>query len=261
MPLPVAESWFLSKRLAPDVTLIWEPHVHVLEQANIFLVEGTERDLVIDSGMGVAPLLPFVDSLRTALDKPLVNVSTHTHIDHIGGVHEFAERLVHPLEADEMAVPSGLHSLFRDEIPESLLRLFEKSGYPPLWELLIDALPHDGYDPRSYRLNGARATGLLDEGDTVDLGDKRYSVIHLPGHSPGGIGLFEESTGVLFAGDAIYDGPLIYEGPGMSVADYMATFDKLRALPVSIVHGGHDPSFPRARMMEIIDDYSARFAG
>ncbi|MEM6311409.1 MAG: hypothetical protein AAF754_15320, partial [Pseudomonadota bacterium] len=57
--------------------------------------------------------------------------------------------------------------------------------------------------------------------------------------------------------DAIYDGPLIYEGPGMSVTDYRATFDLLKTLPVRIVHGGHDPSFDRARMLEIIADYEA----
>ena len=62
---------------------------------------------------------------------------------------------------------------------------------------------------------------------------------------------------MLFAADAIYDGPLIYEGPGMSVPDYIATFNKLKALDVSVVHGGHDPSFGSARMHQIIAQYEA----
>ncbi len=78
-------------------------------------------------------------------------------------------------------------------------------------------------------------------------------VLHLPGHSPGGIGLFDPATGTLFAGDAIYDGPLIFEGPGTSVPDYVRTFDKLVHLDVRRVHGGHDPSFGPARMHEIIE--------
>ena len=45
----------------------------------------------------------------------------------------------------------------------------------------------------------------------------------------------------------------------MDVAAYDATLRRLRDLPVSIVHGGHDPSFGPDRMREICDDYLARF--
>jgi glyoxylase-like metal-dependent hydrolase (beta-lactamase superfamily II) len=255
MTLPIAENWFQSTKIDADTTLIIEPHIHVLEQANMFLVEGSERDMILDTGMGVIPFKPYLDTLRQHPEKEIVCVSSHTHIDHIGAVHEFETRLVYPAEADEMAKPSGLTSLYRKDIPEALLQTFLDAGYPPIGELLIEALPFVGYDPASYRLQGAAATGLLQHGDTVDLGNHQYSVLHLPGHSPGGIGLFEESSGILFAADAIYDGPLIYEGPGMSIDDYRHTFDLLKVLPVSLIHGGHDPSFDRARMLEIIDHY------
>ncbi len=261
MTLPVADAWYQATRVDDATTLIIEPHIHVLEQANMWLVEGRDRDMILDTGMGVVPLRPFIDSLRRDPEKPIICVSSHTHIDHIGAVHEFDTRLVHPLEADEMAAPSGLRTLFRRDMPEALLQTFLDAGYPPIGELLIEALPHAGYDPASYLLQGAPATGLLEEGDSVDLGDRRYAVLHLPGHSPGGIGLFETETGTLFAADAIYDGPLIYAGPGMSIEAYRQTFDKLRALPVSLVHGGHDPSFDRGRMLEIIDHYEGVWAG
>lgn len=259
MTLPVAETWFETRRIDDDTTLILEPHIHVLEQANMFLVEGTERDMILDTGMGVIPLKPFIDSLRRVPEKELICVSSHTHIDHIGAVHEFDIRLVHPIEADEMASPSGLTTLMRRDIPEALLHTFLAAGYPPIGETLIEALPHAGYDPESYRLKGAPATGLLEAGDTVDLGNHVYEVLHLPGHSPGSIGLFEPASGVLFAADAIYDGPLIYEGPGMSVAAYRDTFAQVKALPVRIVHGGHDPSFGPARLAEIMATYEARW--
>lgn len=261
MTLPVADTWFTASRIAEGVTLILEPHVHVLEQANMFLVEGAERDMILDTGMGIAPLAPFLDTLRPDPAKDIICVSSHTHIDHIGGVHEFATRLVHPLEAEEMAAPSGLNSLFRRDMPDRLLQTFLDAGYPPIGELLIDALPHAGYDPESYVLRGAPATGILDEGDVVDLGDRRFHVLHLPGHSPGGIGLWEPASGTLFGGDAIYDGPLIYEGPGMSIPAYRQTFAKLRQLDVRIVHGGHDPSFGPERMAEIIEEYEERWDG
>jgi glyoxylase-like metal-dependent hydrolase (beta-lactamase superfamily II) len=260
MTLPVADAWYQATRFDDDTTLIIEPHIHVLEQANMWLVQGRERDMILDTGMGVVPLRPFLDSIRRDRDKPIICVSSHTHIDHIGAVHEFETRLVHPLEADELAAPSGLRTLFRRDIPESLLRTFLEAGYPPIGELLIEALPYSGYDPASYLLPGAAATGLLDEGDVIDLGGHRYDVLHLPGHSPGGIGLFEAETGTLFAADAIYDGPLIYAGPGMSIAAYRETFAKLRALPVNRIHGGHDPSFDRDRMLEIITHYETLWA-
>lgn len=249
MNLPVAERWFETKRLDATTTVLIEPHVHVLEQANMFLIEGRDRDVILDSGMGVAPLRPVLDALRAEPAKPLVHVASHAHIDHIGGVHEFDERLVHPAEADDMAEPKGIRSLRSADFSPETLQAFRDAGYPPLWDLLIDAVPWEGYDPEAYLLQGAPATGLLEEGDAVDLGDRVFEVLHLPGHSPGGIALWEPETGVLFAGDAIYDGPLIpFDAPV-----YARTLRRLRELPVSVVHGGHDPSFGRDRLREIVD--------
>lgn len=257
MTLKVADTWFKATKIDDDTTLIIEPHIHVLEQANMFLVEGRDRDMILDTGMGVIPFRPYLDSLRKDPDKEIICVSSHTHIDHIGAVHEFDIRLVHPAEAEEMAKPSGLTSLFKKDMPEALVQTFLDAGYPPIGDTLIEALPFEGYDPASYVLRGAPATGLLEHGDTVDLGNHLYEVLHLPGHSPGGIGLFERSSGTLFAADAIYDGPLIYEGPGMSVEAYRGTFEVLKSLPVNVVHGGHDPSFDRQRMLQIISHYEA----
>ena len=92
----------------------------------------------------------------------------------------------------------------------------------------------------------------------IDLGDRAFEVLHLPGHSPGSIGLWEEASGVLFSGDAIYDGPLLDELQGSDVEDYAATVRRLRQLPVEVVHGGHENSFGRARLVELCDAYLAR---
>ena len=89
----------------------------------------------------------------------------------------------------------------------------------------------------------------------VDLGNRTFEVLHFPGHSPGSIGLWEAATSTLFSGDAIYDGPLLYALEGSNIDDYIRTLERLRELPVTVVHGGHDPSFGRARMVEICDTY------
>lgn len=252
--IEIATPWFEARRLSSRVTQIDEPHVHLLFRANMFLIEGDASDLILDTGMGIAPLRPFVDALRRDPDKPIICVSSHCHVDHIGGAHEFETRLVHPAEAAEQAAPRPV-SLDADTYPDALRRMFVEAGYPDLEGLMIDALPHAGYDPGAYALTPAPATRLIEAGDTIDLGGIVFEVVHLPGHSPGGIGLFDRAERALFAGDAIYDGPLIWQGAGMSVSDYRATFDTLEALPVETIHGGHDPCFGRARMLEIIAEY------
>lgn len=212
--------------------------------------------MVVDSGMGVAPLRPVVDALRPDPERPLILFTTHTHVDHIGAAHEFETRLVHPLEADELAAPEA-YSLDTSGIPDRLAKLFADAGYPPLWPHLVDALPHADYDLDAYRLHPAPATGTVEDGAVVDLGDWQAEVLHLPGHSPGQIGLWHGESGTLFGADAIYDGPLIYEGPGMDIAAYAETLRRIRALPVNRVLGGHDPAFERDRCHRIVDHYLA----
>ncbi|MBL6692167.1 MAG: hypothetical protein ISP91_17440 [Pseudomonadales bacterium] len=53
----------------------------------------------------------------------------------------------------------------------------------------------------------------------------------------------------------MYDGQLLDELPGSDIPDYIRTMKHLRGLPVDIVHGGHEPSFGRDRMIELIDAY------
>jgi glyoxylase-like metal-dependent hydrolase (beta-lactamase superfamily II) len=101
---------------------------------------------------------------------------------------------------------------------------------------------------------------LLADGDVVDLGDRAFEVLHLPGHSPGSIGLWEASSGVLFSGDALYDGPLLDELDGSDIDAYCATMRRLRDLPVNVVHAGHEPSFGRGRLIELCDAYLAERA-
>jgi glyoxylase-like metal-dependent hydrolase (beta-lactamase superfamily II) len=251
--MQVADRWFTLTRMDDGVTMLTEPHVHAVWRSNIWHVRGRDADLLVDAGMGIAPLR---DAMADLIDKPLIAVATHRHSDHIGGLHEFDTRLGHGQDAAEIARPTGLASITTADFPEGFAALMESFG-TPVGDLLIEALPRAGYDPASYAVQGAPLNRIVAEGDVVDLGDRAFEVLHLPGHTPGSIGLFERQTGTLFSGDAIYDGPLFDFLPESSIPDYVATMRKLRAVPVSVVHGGHDPSFGRERMIEIIDEYVA----
>jgi glyoxylase-like metal-dependent hydrolase (beta-lactamase superfamily II) len=130
----------------------------------------------------------------------------------------------------------------------------DASGYA-VGDQLVDALPTAGYDVTAYALEPWVPTRTVAEGDRIDLGDRSFEVLHLPGHSPGCIGLWDEVAGVLFSGDAVYDGELLDQLEDSDVTDYVATMERLRELPVEVVHGGHCPSFGRRRLVELCDAY------
>jgi len=250
-PLSVNDRWFERRRIDDDITMLWEPHVVPLMRCNIWHVKGRDRDLIIDTGMGVVSL---VDAMQDLLDKPVTAIATHGHPDHIGSHHEFDHVLAHPAEAAELEHPSLMTldpvAAWGIDFVEDLLR----SGDLPPDPLFVTALPA-GYQLDSFAQAPARVTRLVDEGDMVDIGDRHFEVLHLPGHSPGSIGLWETTTGTLFSGDAVYDGQLLDELPGADVAAYCATMRRLLELPVNVVHGGHDPSFGRERLRSIARDY------
>ncbi len=255
MTLPVAQRWFERRKVDDAITHLWEPHVDAMMRCNIWHVRGRERDLLVDSGMGVASL---AEAARDLFEHPLTAVATHAHADHVGGHHEFAERAVHPLEAELLKTPpyGSLNAL--KAFGRSGLAMLHRMGLEMPEGLLIDALPHAGYDPEAYAIPAAAATRLLEEGDRLDLGDRSFEVLHLPGHSPGSIGLWEPATGTLFSGDALYDGPLLDELERSSIPDYVRTMERLIALPVTVVHGGHEPSFGRERLRELCRAYLER---
>jgi glyoxylase-like metal-dependent hydrolase (beta-lactamase superfamily II) len=231
-----AAEWYAFAQCANGVTHLYEPYIDVFYRCNIWHVQGRERCLLFDSGLGVVGLVAQFPWLR---DRPLIAVMSHTHFDHIGNAHEFAERACHPAEAGILAAPTSVETLASRY---ATLEMFER-------------LPPGGFDPATYRVRPAPATRLVEEGDVIDLGDRHFVVKHVPGHSPGSIALWEEATGVLLSGDAVYDGPLIDDAYHSNPADYVATMRRLRELPVHAVHGGHYPSFGRDRFHELIDEY------
>jgi len=254
MTLRIADRWFEYERLSNGITRIWEPHVIRVMQCNIWHVRGRDRDLVVDTGMGIASLH---DAARHLFDKALTAVATHTHLDHIGSLHEFDERIVHQIEARHLDQPSENFSLLRAEHPVELIASLERAGYV-VDSCFVTALPRAGFNLSQFACPAAPATRLVQEGDMIDLGDRVFEVMHLPGHSPGSIGLWEARSETLFSGDAIYDGPLLDEIPGSDIPVYLDTMRRLERLPARVVHGGHDPSFDGARLRMLAREYLGR---
>lgn len=236
---PVARDWYAERTFGEGVTLIRERHVQPWLRCNIWHVRGRDRDLIVDTGLGLRPLKAEIAAL---IERPLVAVQSHTHFDHSGGLHQFDDRRGHAAEAEIIARPTMANTV-------------ADIGY--LVEEAFVAHPFEGFDVARYRVRAAAFTSHLDEGDVVDLGDRLFRVLHLPGHSPGSIALWEEATGLLFSGDVLYDGDLIDDLYHSDAARLAASLRRLAELPVTTVHGGHFGSFGAERMRELIGEYLA----
>ena len=84
--MPVAEQWFRRETFPDGITLLSEPHVDPFARCNIWHVRGRDRDLIIDTGLGLSSLREAAADL---LGRPVTAVLTHSHFDHVGGAHEF----------------------------------------------------------------------------------------------------------------------------------------------------------------------------
>jgi len=255
--LPVADRWFAVDEVDDGVLRITEPYASSLIRANLFLVRGRDRDLLIDAGLGIATLR---EELADLFERPVVAVATHRHYDHIGGLHEFDEIVVHRDDADAVTRRGQFGSLMAAAYePEYVAMLTGPDEVAP--DVLVDALPFDGYDPALYEVRPVSPTRIVDEGDVVGTGDRTFTLLHLPGHTPGELGLWDAETRTLFSGDCVYEsGLFLDEMPESNIADYVRSMERLRDVPVRIVHGGHDDSFGRVRLLELIDDYLTRRA-
>jgi glyoxylase-like metal-dependent hydrolase (beta-lactamase superfamily II) len=231
-----ADKWYATTRLDDGVTYICEPYIQEFYRCNIWHIRGRDRDMLVDSGMGVVSLRDYVPLVT---ERDLIAVASHTHFDHIGCHHEFECRAVHAAEADLIAHPTRANTL----------------ADPYVTDEIFDALPPEPYCSTCYAVKNAPATRILQDRDVIDLGNRQFEVVHTPGHSPGGIALFEEKTGILFSGDILYDGPLIEDTYHANAADYVASMERLATLPVRLVHGGHFPSFSGERYHRLIRDW------
>jgi glyoxylase-like metal-dependent hydrolase (beta-lactamase superfamily II) len=241
-----SKGWYEAIRFADGVTLIHEPWLDPFYRCNMWHLAGRDRDILVDTGLGATSLTA---ALPILLERPLVNVSSHCHFDHIGSSHEFSERLVHEAEAHILADPRPEWTLAGPYISSA-----EK------WARMFIARRPLPVDHSTYVVRPAPATGLLKEGDSIDQGDRRWRVIHTPGHSPGGIALYEEKTGTMIAGDIIYDGELVTDAFHSDMNDYRRSMAMLRTIPVSIVHAGHGASYGQTRQIQLIENFFGAFS-
>jgi glyoxylase-like metal-dependent hydrolase (beta-lactamase superfamily II) len=190
------------QQIDPDTFVIRQSVRTNFEAPFLYLLFGTDRALLLDSGAGGLAIRPAVDAViaqwLTRHDRasmPLVVAHSHSHGDHIQGDSEFADR------PDTRVV--GLK-------PADVARFFGVAHWP-------------------------------DEVVTYDLGRRPLSIIPTPGHEPAHIMIHDPRTRLLFSGDMLYPGRLYVPTDQFSTfvasADRVAAF--ARAHPVAALLGAH----------------------
>ncbi|GAA4481640.1 hypothetical protein GCM10023094_30250 [Rhodococcus olei] len=230
-------------RVSPVANGVWS--ITEAGHVTMWLIVGSERALLFDTGMGFVPVRPVVEAITPL---PILVVNSHHHFDHIGGNHEFDEVVIHPYGADRLAStppPSELRDYLEQydlvldaatsirELDRELLHLFDSDSEPA-------ALP-GGFDRDTWQIRPSRPRSTVADGDRLDLGGRVLEVLYTPGHTPDGICLHDSATGILFAGDTVNSGPIYAHEADSNLADFAASTARLAAVKdeVSLVAMSH----------------------
>lgn len=179
--------WFEIYQLPDQVYAIYEPH-HFQEVIS-YLILGTERAVLFDTGMGIGDL-PSELARLTAL--PITAINSHVHFDHVGANHRFDQVLVYDHPAALARAALGYS--------QAELRPHGRNGQ------FTGPLPA-GFDPNRYVIPPWQPAPVQN-GQCLDLGKRTIEILHTPGHSPDSVMLLDRDNGLLFTGDSYYPGPL-----------------------------------------------------
>lgn len=201
--------WFEIYRIRPHIIALYEPGQ--FEEVISFLILGTERALLFDTGLGIGDIRAEVSKLT---DLDVVVLNSHTHYDHVGGNHQFDVLWGRdtPFSRERM----------RGIGPEAMAQAVSEGW---VWKPLPAAFDRAGYSSRPWRFDR-----YVEEGTLIDLGGISLEVIYTPGHAPDCISLLDRHRRMLFTGDAFYLAALYSHLEGGDLAEYIATAERLASL-------------------------------
>lgn len=216
-------SWFQSTKAGEGVWVISD---HGSD--NMYLVEGADKALLIDTGLGVARLSAFV---RTLTARPVIVVNTHGHPDHAGGNFEFKAVYAHPAEF------SAIRRMATKEARARAVQSMAKGASAP------DMIPVE----EAAKAPQAELLPVTD-GYVFDLGGRKLEVIETPGHTPGEIVLLDAANKILFTGDNSNVLVWLFLPNSTPLEVYLQSLRKLqkRAGEFTTIYPGHGTPLPSA---------------
>ena len=229
-------AWFEVYELPHRTFAIYEPYQ--FQEAISYLVLGSERAALVDSGNGIGNIRDVVDELT---DLPVTVLLTHEHSDHFGGAHGF----------DEVALFNDPRALERVRAGVANDRARRSVTGEQVWQPLPE-----GVDPETFSIPGIEPKTLLEDGQTIDLGGRTLEVIHSPGHSPGSVCYLDRENRLLFTGDHFYPGPLYAFGATVNIDDYIGSNDNLagRTGEYDYVLSGHNEPWIEAAVIPRVSE-------
>lgn len=195
----------------------------------MYLVAGSEKAMLVDTGMGIGNLAGEVKCLT---NLPLIVVNTHGHPDHGGGNGNFDEIWVHPADIDLM------RGMCSDEYRVNDVKAVLGEGHPD-YQRLIDGMVKN----KPYHIQALKA------GQIIDLGDRQFEVLDIPGHTPGCIGLLCSKEKILFTGDSVVETPVwLYLKHSLPLHTYWESLKRVtqREDEFEMLLPGHQP-YPLGR--------------
>jgi hydroxyacylglutathione hydrolase len=207
------DDWFAIENIVPGIHAIGEPRFHQINWN--YLIEGSDRALLFDTGPGVRDISAPVKYLTSL---PVTALPSHMHFDHTGNLHRY-------------------ENIALADLP--VLRACEKNGiFHASDELFLGYYEGMAWKP-------VRVSQWLAIGTAIDLGQRELEIIHTPGHSPESISLFDRQAGILFAADFVYPGSLYAQIPGADLAEYLSAAESLLPIlhpetPIFCAHGRPD---------------------
>ena len=220
------------------------PGVYALREhgVNLYLVSGTERALLIDTGWGFGDLHAAVTELTSL---PVTVVITHGDPDHVSAVHQFTRALI---STADLPVAEGSQQHRRT--------LFERvAARAPLPE---------GFDAEAWIDAPAPAYQLLEPGAVFDLGGRTLEVIPTPGHTPGAVCLLDAGAKLLVTGDTIVNGDILMSRPiALTLGEYAESLRRLlgRRAEFDTVLPGHGDPLPASVVEELEQGIAAILRG
>jgi len=219
-PVKVSDPWFEVYKPAAGVFAIYEPHQ--AEETISYLIVGSQRALLFDTGMGISDIKKVVAELTKL---PVIVLNSHTHNDHVGGNWEF----------DTIY---GMDTEFTRENARGA-RVDAQAEITP--DQICGSLP-SGFDAENYATRPWKITRIVHDGDRFDLGGRTLELIATPGHTPDAVSLLDRVNGLLFTGDTYYPAPIWLFRPETDLDAYAASIRRLAGLApqVRIVLGAHN---------------------
>jgi glyoxylase-like metal-dependent hydrolase (beta-lactamase superfamily II) len=199
--------WFEVYRVDSGVYAIAEPYQ--FQEVISYLIVGSERALLFDTGLGMVPIRPVVAELTTL---PVSVLNSHTHYDHVGGNAEFDSVFAIDTDYTRANTAGFPHELLKGEAsPEAFCR------------------PARGLDPAAFATKPYRPARFISDGYRVELGGRTIQVLQVPGHTPDAVALVDSAAGLLWTGDSFYPGPIWLYVPETDIDAYRASVDRLVA--------------------------------